>query len=116
MSATKTTFIDTNTLPRRKTANGEVTEIVNRELAGAENVLCMLRWLQGGEQFAPEPSERHQLIYLMDGRGRITLDGKDHEVSKGSGLYLGPFEVAAIQADPGASLKLFHVLVPKISE
>ena len=33
------TFIDTNTLPRVKTSQGEVTEILNQQLMGAKNVL-----------------------------------------------------------------------------
>ena len=32
------TFIDTNKLPRVKTAQGEATEILNGQLAGAKNV------------------------------------------------------------------------------
>jgi hypothetical protein len=114
MNGTKTTFIDTNSLPRLKTEQGELTEILNRELAGAENVLCSLRWLKAGEQFAPEITNKHQLVYLMDGKGRISLEGRDHDVAKGAGVYLGPFEAAVIRADSGASLKLFHILVPQI--
>src|SRR5262249_40887613 len=108
------TFIDTNTLPRVKTPQGEVTEILNQHLAGAKNVLGMLRWLNSGEQFKPEPSEKHQLIYLMEGKGSIHLDNKDYEVSKGAGVYLGPRETATIRAAEGASVKLFHLVVPKI--
>lgn len=114
MNADKTIFIDTNSLPRVRTTQGELTEILNRELAGAENVLCSLRWLKGGEQFVPDITNKHQLIYLMEGTGRISLEGKDHNVTKGAGVYLGPFEAAVVKADPGASLKLFHILVPKI--
>ena len=33
-----TTFIDTNKLPRKQTAEGELTEILNKELVGAKNV------------------------------------------------------------------------------
>jgi hypothetical protein len=45
------TFIDSNKLPRVKTAQGEVTEVLNRQLAGAMNVLGMLRGLSPGEEF-----------------------------------------------------------------
>jgi quercetin dioxygenase-like cupin family protein len=112
MSPNKTTFINTNSLPRLKTAQGELTEILNPELAGAENIRCNLRWLKAGEQFAPEVTDNHQLLYLMEGSGQISLEGKDHNVSKGEGVYLGPSEVAVITANPG--LKLFHILVSQI--
>jgi glyoxylate utilization-related uncharacterized protein len=108
------TFIDTNSLPRMTTPQGEVTEILNQHLAGAKNVLGMLRWLKSGEKFKAEPSGKHQLLYLMEGRGSINLDNKDYEVSKGAGVYLGPSETATIQAAEGTSVKLFHLVVPRI--
>jgi len=107
------TFIDTNKLPRVKTPQGEVTEVLNRHLAGAKNVLGMLRWLKPGEKFKAEASAKHQLIYLMEGKGSIHLDNKDYEVSKGAGVYLGPSETATILA-AGAAVKLFHLVVPRI--
>jgi quercetin dioxygenase-like cupin family protein len=108
------TFIDTNKLPRKAVPGaGEVTEVLNRALCGAKNVLGSLRWLKTGEKFKAEASDKHQLIYLMDGRGRIELDNKNYEVTKGAGVYLGPSETASIEAS-GGTLKLFHLIVPKI--
>ena len=40
-------------------------------------------------------------------------NGKDHDVTKGMGVYLGPSESATIRA-ADASLKLFHLVVPQI--
>lgn len=108
------TFIDTNKLPRKKIVEGEVTEVLNRELCGAKNVVAALRWLKSGEKFDAKPSDKHQLLYLMEGSGRIRLDNKDYEVSKGAGVYLGPSESATIQPATGGSLKLFHLVVPQI--
>jgi len=108
------TFIDTKKLPRQKTPQGEMTEILNQQLAGAKNVLGTLRWLGSGERFKAESSDKHQLIYLMEGKGRINLENKDYDVGKGAGVYLGPSESATIQAVDGASVKLFHLVVPKI--
>ena len=108
------TFIDTNKLPKVKTAQGEMIDILNQQLAGAKNVLGTLRWLNSGEKFKAESSDKHQLIYLMEGKGRINLENKDYDVGKGAGVYLGPSESATIQAADGASVKLFHLVVPKI--
>jgi quercetin dioxygenase-like cupin family protein len=108
------TFIDTKKLPKVKTAQGEATEILNAALAGAKNVLGTLRWLKAGEKFKAESPDKHQLIYLMEGKGRINLENKDYDVAKGAGVYLGPSESATIQAADGASVKLFHLVVPKI--
>ena len=109
-----TTFIDTNQLPRLKGPQGEFTEVLNSQLVGAKNVLATLRWLNAGERFDAEVCDRHQLIYLMEGKGSIRLGGKDYDVAKGAGVYLGPSETASIQAAGGASLKLFHLVVPQI--
>jgi hypothetical protein len=108
------TFIDTNQLPRVKTSQGEVTEILNQQLVGARNVLGTLRWLSPGEKFEAGPQEKHQLIYLMEGQGSIRLDSKDYDVARGAGVYLGPSESAIIQAGARSPLKLFHLMVPRI--
>ena len=108
------TFIDTNTLPRKAVAGqGEMTEVLNQALCGAKNVLGSLRWLKSGDRFQAEASNKHQLIYLMDGQGRIRLGGKDYDVGKGAGVYLAPAESATVEAAGGA-LKLLVLVVPKI--
>jgi hypothetical protein len=110
-----TTYIDTLAIPRRDLGlQGQVAEILNRELCGAENVVGALRWLESGERFAAEPlAATHQLIYLMEGEGVIELEGKDYAVGKGAGIYLGPSEVASVRHAGGGALKLFHLVVPE---
>ena len=108
------TFIDTTQLPRVKTAQGEATEILNQELAGAKNVLGILRWLEPGETFATEASGKHQLIYLMEGSARIRLENQEYDAKKGAGVYLGPGESATLSAPADATAKLFHLIVPQI--
>jgi mannose-6-phosphate isomerase class I len=109
------TFIDTNKLPKKASAGqGEVTEVLNEALCKARNVYGSLRWLKSAETFKPDASSKHQLIYLMEGKGSIRLNNKDYDVEKGAGIYLGPSETTTIQAASGASLKLFHLVVPRI--
>jgi len=108
------TFIDTKKLPRVKVPQGEATEILNNHLAGAKNVVVTLRWLNTGEQYAAQPFDKHQLLYLMEGAGSIALGGKSYDVKKGAGVYLGPAESATIAAAPGAALKLLHIVTPQI--
>jgi quercetin dioxygenase-like cupin family protein len=109
------TFIDTNSLPKKPTGgHGEVTEVLSEALCGAKNVQGSVRWLKSGEEFKPEETAKHQLIYLMDGKGRIRLDGRDYEVERGAGVYLGPSEIATISTAGDATLKLFHLVVPQI--
>ncbi|HTG72952.1 MAG TPA: hypothetical protein VMB70_04250 [Terriglobia bacterium] len=108
-----TIFIDTNTLPRVPSPQGEFTEILNGALVGAKNVLGVLRWIRPGEKFNANAGNKHQLLYLMEGSGHITLENKNHEVTKGMGIYLGPSETATISAT-GSTVKVFHLTVPEI--
>lgn len=111
-----TSYIDTNSCPRIELPGkqGTVAEIVNNKLCGAENVVGALRWLDEGECFQAEVlKNKHQLIYLMEGEGVISLEGKSYPASKGAGIYLGPLETANISQTGGTPLKLFHLMVRK---
>jgi len=113
-----TTFIDTSKCARvgGGDRHGEMAEIVNRELCGANDVLAMLRWLKDGQTFAAEPLRNtHQLIYLMEGTGVISLAGTDYDVTKGAGIYLAPEETARIAQAGGRETKLLHLVVPIIA-
>jgi quercetin dioxygenase-like cupin family protein len=90
--------------------------VLNQALCGAQNVHGSLRWLKGQESFKPQSSDKHQLIYLMEGKGRIELNGSNYDVEKGAGIYLGPTETATIKSADGAALKLFHLVVPRIPQ
>ena len=110
------TFIDTNKLPKQASNAGEVTEVLNQALCGAKNVHGSLRWLKPSETFKADGAGKHQLIYLMEGKGRVRLDSKDYDVEKGMGIYLGPTETMSIEASNDGKLKLFHLVVPKIPQ
>jgi mannose-6-phosphate isomerase-like protein (cupin superfamily) len=111
-----TTFIDTNKIAPVTLANGHgrYAEILNGALCGAQNVVGSLHWLDAGQKIdAANDASTHQLLYLMEGQGKIRLEGKDYDVSKGAGVYLGPSERASISQTGSAPLKLFHLVVPK---
>ena len=75
-----------------------------------------LRWLNPGEKLEvrSDKENTHQLVYLMQGEATITLDSKNHNVRKGSGVYVGPSETVAIKQAGTAPLKLFHLVVPHL--
>jgi mannose-6-phosphate isomerase-like protein (cupin superfamily) len=111
------TFIDTNKLPRLKDPRaGEFTEILNKALCGAENVVVTLHWLSSGQSLdAKSKDEFHHLYYVMEGEGTITLNGKEYGAKKGMGAYLGPAEQAMFKQTGSSTLKLLHLTVPKLS-
>jgi glyoxylate utilization-related uncharacterized protein len=109
------TYIDTNILPHTKVpGSGEYVEVLNNALCGANNVVGSLRWLQSGEKYSAAcDAKTNQLLYVMEGEGTISLNGKDHQVGKGNGLYLGPGESAQFAQRGPAPLKIFQLVVPK---
>jgi len=113
-----TTFIKTGACARVRTpGQGEAAEVINPALCGARNVLARLRWLGAGDRVEAAPQGRsHELVYLMEGRGVISLNGKDYAVDKGAGVYVGPDEKASITPEAGGSLKLFHLVVPEVAD
>lgn len=111
-----TTYIDTNACARTELPGnqGTVAEIVSSKLCGAENVVGSLRWLGEGECFQAEVlGDKHQLIYLMEGDGVITLKGKSYSAPRGAGIYLDPSETASISHSGTGPLKLLHLIVKK---
>lgn len=112
-----TTFIKTGNLPRTRVPGaGEATDVLNEAICGAKNVRATLRWLRGGDRLLTEQKARtHQLVYVMEGSGVISLDGKDYPVGKGAGVYCGPGESAGVRPD-GGEIKLFHLVVPEVAD
>ena len=107
------TFIDTVACERKDPdgGQGEIAEVVNKGICGAEQMRASLRWLGKGERFEVPPlAGSHQLIYMMEGSGVVTLEGKDYDVDPGAGLYLGPNEGAAIRGTGERTLKAFHLI------
>lgn len=110
-----TTFIDTNRVERTKLpGQGEVAEVLNTALCGAKNVLGMLRWLNSGDRFEAEVQPKFQLLYVVEGKGTVSLGGEEYAVGKGAGVFLGVLESASIRATDAAPLKLLHLIVPQI--
>jgi glyoxylate utilization-related uncharacterized protein len=109
------TYIDTNAIPRTPIAGaGELAEILNGPLAGAKNVVATLHWLGRGDGLEAGEANRHHLVYVMQGEATIVLNGRDHRVGAGAGVYLGPSETARIAHAGSAPLKLFHLAVPTL--
>jgi glyoxylate utilization-related uncharacterized protein len=107
------TFIDTGACERKSPgeSQGEMAEVVNKSLCGAEQMSASLRWLGEGDRFEAAPlTGSHQLIYMMEGNGVVSLEGKDYDVGPGAGLYLAPGEGARIRHAGGGTLKAFHLI------
>lgn len=113
-----TTFIDTTACERvsAKDMQGEYAEIINKELCGADNVIAMLRWIKDGQKFNAESLlDTYQVLYLLEGDATASLNGKDYEISTGMGVYLESEETTSISQRGTKTLKILHLIVPKLS-
>ena len=108
------TFIDTNKLPRVKTPQGEVTEILNRQLCGAKNVLRRCAGSIPERNSRPNASNKHQLIYLMEGTGEHPPRRQGLRRARRARACIWALGNRDDSAGRGASLKLFHLVVPQI--
>jgi glyoxylate utilization-related uncharacterized protein len=109
------TYIDTNALPQTRVAGaGEMTEVLNNQLAGAKNVVATVHWLNREDSLDAGEPDCHHLIYLMEGAATIALNGANHQLEKGAGVYLGPSETAHISHAGATPTKLFHLKVPRL--
>jgi hypothetical protein len=104
------TFIDTNSLPTTTGPAGQLREILNRELAGAESLTAALRWLESGQTLDVGDAAHHHLVYLMEGAAAISLGADRRDVAKGAGAYFGPSESGRIEGRADGA-KLLHLVV-----
>ncbi len=113
-----TTFIKTgNCLRKAVPGAGETAEVLNEALCGAKNVLAKLHWLNGGDKLQTTgEAATHHLIYVMDGEGVITLNGKDYPMKKGAGVYFGQNETTVVRPAGQGPIKLFHLAVPQVAD
>lgn len=108
-----TTIVKTKSIPMVADRSGASAEILNQKLCGAVYSHGVLRSLEGDAAFdAASAKPRHQLIYVLEGRGVVRIDAAEYEVEKGGGVYLAPSEAASIRQAGSGPLKLFHLTVP----
>jgi mannose-6-phosphate isomerase-like protein (cupin superfamily) len=97
----------------------ERTFFVNKELTQIDDMLAgIMHYVKGGSSPYHLHKNCEHFYFIMQGHGTVESEegARDvgPEVSNGAGIYLGPSESATIQPSAGASLKLLHLVVPKI--
>jgi mannose-6-phosphate isomerase-like protein (cupin superfamily) len=69
--------------------------------------------------FAPGRSSERKLagqqevLYIVDGRGRLELNGHTHELEPNMGVYLAPGEAYAVENSGPQDLRVLSVLAPE---
>jgi mannose-6-phosphate isomerase-like protein (cupin superfamily) len=56
---------------------------------------------------------QQEVLYIVDGRGRLDLDGRTHELEPNMGVYLAPGEIYAVENAGPEELHVLSVLAPE---
>ena len=110
------TVIDTTSKPATGVPEGKARTILGPSETGTR-VQVSLREVEPGKTSRVTPSDRTQVIYLLEGKDAkltCTLGGQTSEFTaqRRSGVYLEPGDEATVTA-AGTPLVLLHVTVPK---
>ncbi len=76
-------------------------QVVSKTLVQNEGVGITLFAFAKGEGISTHESKGDALVVVLDGKGRLTIDGKDYELSKGDSIVMPanhPHAVYGIEA------------------
>src|SRR5690348_6911453 len=78
----------------------------------ARQMQLVVMSLQPGEEIGTEVHEVDQLIYIVEGEGRVVLDGEGATVERGTVVCVPAAVQHNVIAGKGEALKLFTVYAP----
>jgi len=58
-------------------------------------------------------ADQQEVLYIVDGRGRLHVDGRTHELEPNMGVYLAPGETYAVENPGPEDLHVLSVLAPE---
>jgi len=88
--------------------------ITKRLLFSEEKVLNFVLNLTPGQKLPPHTHEDSDLImYVITGGGKLTVDGKTQDITKGDVIYTKGQETFSFENDTQENLSCFVVLAPR---
>jgi mannose-6-phosphate isomerase-like protein (cupin superfamily) len=114
MAAVTSFVVDENDLqPLREDGDTAIVRVAFDAANGCERLEQRLIRFGPGRS-AERKLERHQeVLYIVDGRGRLHLDGRTHDLEVNMGVYLVPGETYAIENTGEGNLHVLSVLAPE---
>jgi mannose-6-phosphate isomerase-like protein (cupin superfamily) len=83
-----------------------------RALFTAKHMQLVVMCLQPGEEIGTEVHDVDQLIYIVDGEGRVVLDGRDEKVVKGMVVCVPAGVQHDVITENGEAMKFFTIYAP----
>jgi mannose-6-phosphate isomerase-like protein (cupin superfamily) len=113
--ATVTSFVvDENDLEPLRDADDTATVRVAFDAAnGCERLEQRVIRFGPGRSVERKLAGQQEVLYIVDGRGRLHLDGHTHELEPNMGVYLAPGETYAVENTGPDDLHVLSVLAPE---
>ena len=85
-------------LPLAQQVEAEAGQIVSKTLAQNDAVSITLFAFSKGEEISPHASGGDAMVLVLEGRGRFTIDGREHFCSAGESIVMPAGKPHAVYA------------------
>ncbi|MGZ8706626.1 MAG: cupin domain-containing protein [Gaiellaceae bacterium] len=114
MAAVRSFVVDENDLEAGHDDGDTATVRVAFDAAnGCERLEQRVIRFGSGRSVERKLTGQQEVLYIVDGRGRLHLDGRTHELEPNMGVYLAPGETYAVENTGPQDLRVLSVLAPE---
>ncbi|CDZ24540.1 hypothetical protein CCDG5_1426 [[Clostridium] cellulosi] len=96
-------------IPLEKTVAYQKGQIVSKTIAQNDAVSLTLFAFDKGEEISTHSSSGDAMVYILDGKAQITIDGKKYDVQKGETIVMPAGKPHALFATE--QFKMFLIVV-----
>ena len=114
MAAVSSFVVDENDLEAVQDDGDTATVFIAFDAAnGCERLQQRLIRFGTGRSADRTLAGQQEVLYIVDGRGRLHVDGRTHDLEPNMGVYLAPGETYAVENSDSEDLHVLSVLAPE---
>jgi mannose-6-phosphate isomerase-like protein (cupin superfamily) len=114
VSAVTSFVVDENDLePVQEDGDTAIVRVAFDAANGCERLQQRLIRYGPGRSAKRTLVERQEVLYVVDGQGRLDLDGRTHHLEPSMGVYLAPGETYAVENSGPGDLHVLSVVAPE---
>jgi mannose-6-phosphate isomerase-like protein (cupin superfamily) len=114
MAAVTSFVVDENDLaPSRNDGDTATIRVAFDAANGCERLEQRVIRFGPGRSSERKLAGQQEVLYIVDGRGRLHLDGRTHELEPKMGVFLAPGETYAVENTGPEDLRVLSVLAPE---
>lgn len=96
-------------MPLEKTVEYQKGQVISKTIAQNDAVSLTLFAFDKGEEISTHSSSGDAMVYILDGKAQITIDGKQFDVQKGEAIVMPAGKPHALFATE--QFKMFLIVV-----